>query len=363
MATFTSANNNNGNIPNPLLVPATSQETELGIETKLFNNRIGLDLTFYSQKTTDDILRATISRASGFGTTDVNVGELTNKGVEILLTGTPVRRAVTWDISLNLAKNKNKVISLLPGITELVLEEPRTRNVFIKHIVGQPFGTITGRVQQHGPNGELLFGKNGSPVASTDYVPIGNSLPNWTGGLNNSFSYKGFNLTFLIDFKAGGQIFSGTNDRLTQWGLSKESLIGRDGEKPLHITGVANTSETDVPTYAPVDRDLTPDEARIYWNNVGGESTAISTMFLYSASFVKLRQLTLGYSIPRSLLNKTPFRTVTVSLVGRNLAILYKDIPNVDPESAYSANAGAQGLEYFGYPATRSYGFNVNLSF
>jgi len=363
MATFSSAGGNNGNVPNPQLIPAVSSEVEIGFDTRFFNNRLGLDFTYYSQKTEKDIVRATISRASGFGTTDINVGELENKGVEILLTGTPVQGDLTWDVSLNLAKNVNKVVSILPGVTELTLEEPRTRNVFIKHIVGQPFGTITGRVQQRDPNGNLIFQSDGRAVASTTYVPIGNGLPKWTGGLNNSFNYKGINLSFLIDFKFGGDIFSGSNNRLTQWGLHQQSLIGRDGETPLHVTGVYNSGTSAAPEYTAIDTDLTPDQARNYWNNVGGESTAISDMFLYDASFIKLRQLTLGYSFPRSMLAKTPFQSLSISFVGRNLAILFKDIDNVDPESNYSANAGAQGLEYFGFPTTRSYGFNLNVTF
>lgn len=357
MGSFTAISQNNANIPNPDLKPTTSTEIEFGIDARFLDNRIGIDLTYYSQKTTDDILRATISRASGFGTTDVNVGELQNKGIELLLTGTPVRGPLTWDLSLNLAKNKNKVVSLLPGVKELILEEPRTRNVFIKHIVGQPFGVITGRVQQISPAGQPMYLTDGRPLASADYVPIGNGVPDFTGGLTNSLTYKGINLSFLIDFKYGGDIFSGSNDRLTQWGLHKQSIIGRPGETPLHVKGVTDTNET------PIDRDLTPDEARLYWNSVGGESTAISTMFLYDASYIKLRQLTLGYSLPRAVLSKTPFQKITVSFVARNLAILYKNIDNVDPESNYSANAGAQGLEYFGFPSTRSYGFNVGLGF
>jgi hypothetical protein len=363
MATFSSAGGNNGNIPNPDLVPTVSTELEFGVDARFFNNRLGLDLTYYSQKTTKDILRATISRASGFGTTDVNIGELENKGIEVLISGTPIQGDLTWDVSLNLAKNKNKVLKLIGNVTELTLEEPRTRNVFIKHIVGQPFGTITGRVQQRTPDGTPIFLDNGRPLASANYVPIGNGLPDWTGGLNNSFTYKGINLSFLIDFKFGGDIFSGSNNRLTQWGLHKQSLIGREGEAPLHITGVVNTGTTAAPEYTPVDRDLTVDEARTYWNSIGGEATAISEMFIYDASFLKLRQLTLSYSLPRTLLTNSPFQNVTISFVGRNLAILYKDIENVDPESNYSSNAGAQGLEYFGFPATRSYGFNLTVGF
>lgn len=363
--TFSSAFSNNGNIPNPDLVPAVSTETEFGIDTRLFNNLIGFDITYYSQKTTKDILRTTISRSSGFGTTDVNVGELTNKGIEILISATPIRGNITWDVSLNLAKNVNKVEKLLPGVTEVVMEEPRTRNVFIKHIVGQPFGTITGRVQQTTPDGQLIFNQNSqyAPLASANYVPIGNGLPDLTGGLTNSLTWKGINLNFLLDFKFGGDIYSGTNNRLTQWGLHKQSLEGRPGEAPLHITGVYNAGTTESPEYVPIDRDLTAQEARNYWNSIGGESTAISTMFLRDASYIKLRQITLGYSFPRTMLSKTPFQAVSLSFVARNLWILYKDIENVDPESNYSANAGAQGLEYFGFPSTRSYGFNLNVKF
>lgn len=360
MATFASAGGNNGNIPNPLLQPATSTEIEVGFDTKFFDNRFGVDFAYYHQTTTDDILGVTISRASGFGSTNVNVGELENKGFELLLSGTPVRGEVTWDVSFNIARNRNKVLNLVDGVTEFTLEEPRTRNVFIKHIVGEPFGTITGRVQQVDPNGNPIFNANGSPLASTNYVPIGNGIADWTGGLNNSVSWKGINLSALIDIKVGGDIFSGTNNRLTQWGLHEQSLLGREGEAPLRITGVTANGDG---TFSPVDRELTPQEARTYWGNVGGESTAISSMFLYDASFMKLRQLTLGYSLPRTMLENTPFQAVSLSFVGRNLAILFKNIENVDPESAYSANAGAQGLEYFAMPSTRSYGFNLRVGF
>jgi hypothetical protein len=235
--------------------------------------------------------------------------------------------------------------------------------VYIKHIVGNPFGTITGRVQQTTPDGTPIFNANGSPLASATYVPIGNGVPDFTGGINNTLSYKRFTLDFLIDFKSGGEIFSGTNNRLTQWGLHEQSLIGRDGEAPLHIKGVVNTGTSESPVYTPVDRDLTPEEARVYWNNVGGESTAISNMFIYDASFAKLRQLTFGYNFPQSLLNNTPIQSLSLSFVGRNLWVISKNIDNVDPESSYSTNAGAQGLEYFAMPATRSYGFNLRVGF
>lgn len=363
MATFSSAGGNNGQIPNPGLQPAVSTEVEIGFDVRFFDNRLGLDFTYYDQTTNDDIVGATISRASGFGSTLVNVGQISNNGVEVLITGTPVRGPVTWDISLNFAKNNNNVDYIGPGVTELTQEEPRTRNVYIKHIVGQPFGTITGRVQRTTPDGVPIFNADGTPAASSTYVPIGNGVPNFTGGVNNTVSWKGFTLDFLIDFKSGGDIFSGSNDRLTQWGMHKQSLIGREGETPLHINGVINTGTNEAPVYTPVDRDLTPHEANVYWNRVGGESTAISTMFMYDASFVKLRQLTLGYNFPRAWFSKTPIQNLSLSLVGRNLWVINKNIDNVDPESTYSTNAGAQGLEYFAMPVTRSYGFNLRVTF
>jgi TonB-linked SusC/RagA family outer membrane protein len=364
MATFASASGNNGNIANPTIQPAVSTEMEFGLDVRFFDNRLGLDFAYYDQTTEKDIVSTTISRASGFASTTINVGQISNNGVEVLLTGTPIRGPLTWDVALNFAKNNNNVDFITASANEIVAEEPRTRNVYIKHIVGQPFGTITGRVQQTAPDGTPIFNTNGSPLASTTYVPIGNGVPNFTGGVNNTFTYKGVTLDFLIDFKSGGDIFSGTNNRLTQWGLHEQSLIGRDGETPLHITGVTRTGTApENYVYTPVDRDLTPDEARIYWNNVGGESTAISNMFIYDASFVKLRQLTLGYTIPGAWLAKTPIQNLTVSFVGRNLWVISKNIDNVDPESAYSTNAGAQGLEYFAMPATRTYGFNLRVGF
>lgn len=473
MGGFSSAMGNNGNIPNTTLKPATSTEIEFGLDMRFLNDRLGIDLTYYHQKTTDDILNATISKASGFGTTSVNIGELENKGIEVLLRGTPVVGPLTWEVSLNLAKNNNKVLSLIPGNDELVVEEPRSRNVFIKHIVGHPFGVITGRVQDVSPDGQPLIANGGFvpvfdpvtgnpvidpisnkemyqldangrplvraaglPVQAGGYAIIGNGVPDLTGGLMNSFSFKNFTLSVLIDFKFGGDILSGTNMRLTSAGLTKMSLLGREGEDPLIVDGVVrvplldlddldgdgdiwenlsstldvndldgdgNTTETlgslpasargdlaleeyrpfnetvyysdgefigydadGKPIFIPIVSSntgaLTPDQARNYWGAVQGETNAKTDLFLYDASFVKLRQLTIGYNFPRQMLSKTPFQNLSLSFVARNLAIIHKNVPNIDPESSYQ-NGNGQGLDYFGFPATRSYGFDLKVSF
>ena len=344
-----------GNIANPDLQPALSTELEVGGEMRFYQDRLGFDLTYYSQKTTDDIVDATVSLGSGFSTTSINVGELTNKGIELLISGTPVRGALTWDISLNLAKNKNKVVALNPGITELFVEEPRTRNVYVKQIVGQPFGTLVGWVQKRDADGNRIYTADAKPVQSDNMEIIGHGVADLTGGLNNSLTYKQFNLSFLLDFKAGGDIYSGTNEVLMGYGLLKNHFIGREGE--MQLTGVfenADGSLTGVET-----RNLTVEQASNYWNNIPGRDEA---HFIYDASFVKLRQVTFGYDIPNKILTKTPIKTLNLSFVARNLAILFKNTPNIDPESSYTSSSG-QGLDYFGVPATRTYGFNLRATF
>jgi TonB-linked SusC/RagA family outer membrane protein len=344
------------NLPNPDLKPFLSTELEFGAELKLFNNRLGLDITYYDQKTTDDILDANISGASGFRTTSVNLGEITNKGIEFLLTGTPVRSTITWDVSLNFAKNNSNVVSLIEGQTEVLGEEPRTRTAFIKHIVGHPYGMITGLTQLRDPAGNLVYNEaDGSPVGGPDYQILGNGVPDFTGGLNNSFTWKSLNLTFLIDFKSGGDIYSGTNVRMTEAGFTKQTLLGREGEAPLTVTGVA----ADGNGYKPFTKTLTPGEAANYWANLGERA---QENFVYDASFVKLRQLTLGYSLPPKIWGKLPIRGLMLSFVARNLAILYKNVPNIDPESSYTSS-NSQGLDYFGMPATRTFGFNLRATF
>lgn len=364
MASFASGST----IPNQNLLPLTSTEIEFGLDARFIQNRLGIDLTYYHQRTTNDQLNAQVSRASGFQSTLVNLGEMENKGIELLLTGTPIRGPLTWDISFNIARNRNRVISLIPGNDILNVEEPRTRTVFIQHRTGMPFGVIAGWVQRRSPDGQLVFEGNGAPVQSEEMEVIGNGVPDWTGGINNSFTFMGINLSFLVDFRLGGNLYSGTNLRLTQWGLHKQSLQGRAGEEPLTVTGVTQpilddgsraVDEDGNPIYEPFTKTLAPGEAQNYWNQMGNR---VQDHFIYDGSFAKLRQLTVGYSLPTRLLQGTPLQSVSFSFVGRNLSILWKNVENIDPEASYTSG-NAQGLDYFGMPQTRSYGFNLRVSF
>jgi TonB-linked SusC/RagA family outer membrane protein len=347
------------NLRNEFLVPFTSTELEYGIELRVFKNRLGLDITYYDQKTTNDILNAGISQSSGFGSTSVNLGKITNKGIEFLLTATPVRSAVTWDVSLNFAKNKSRVVELAVGQKRLGVDVARTETAGITHIVGYPYGMITGPMQlRDSASGALVYDSSGTPQLDATSRILGTGVPDFTGGLNNSITWKGVNLAFLIDFRAGGDIYSGTNLRMTQAGFTKQSLQGRAGEAPLTITGVV-ADRLAGGVLKPFTKTLTPGEARNYWNQLGIRA---HENFVYDASFVKLRQITLGYTLPAKLFNNTPIRNLMISLVARNLAILYKNVPNIDPESAYSAGNG-QGLDYFGMPSSRTYGINVRATF
>ncbi|MBX2922788.1 MAG: SusC/RagA family TonB-linked outer membrane protein [Chitinophagaceae bacterium] len=352
--------NSQSNLPNSALVPYTSTETEFGIDIRFLNNRLGLDFTYYAQKTTNDILNAGISDASGFLSTTVNLGQIRNRGIEFLLSVTPYKsRNLTWDMSLNFAKNNSKVISLIEGQTQLGVDDPRTYTAAIYHIVGQPYGMITGLTQKKDPaTGLLMFDQYGSPLASDEFSIIGRGVPDFTGGFTNSLTWKGFNLSFLIDFKSGSDVFSGTNVMITKAGFHKQTLLGREGEAPLVVSGLFEDKDNPG-TYKQETRTLIKGEASSYWNNLGDRT---ADRFTYDASFVKLRQITLGYSLPSKLLNNTPFKGVMFSVVARNLAILYKNTENIDPESSYT-NLNGQGLDYFGFPATRTYGCNLRLTF
>ena len=346
-------------IPNSSLVPLTSSEIEFGFDLRFFNNRLGVDFTYYTQETTDDILNATISTNSGFNSTTINIGEMKNQGVELLLTGTPIQNTnFTWDVSFNFSYNDNEVVSLSEGIESIQIGEPRTRFAFINNIVGRQFSTITGFTQKM-INGQPVFNPDsGQPVRSDETSVLGNGVHEFVGGLTNGFNYKGIHLDFLIDFKAGGDIYSGSNVRFVGNGRHKMTVeqtsglgFESQGRESLTVTGVD-------PEGNPMTKTLDATEIPGFW----GAYQQLSDRFIYDASFIKLRQVSLGYSLPRSILSNTPVQSVRLSFVARNLALLFSNLENVDPESNYN-NTNAQGFDYFGVPQTRTFGFNIKATF
>ncbi|MDO1448570.1 SusC/RagA family TonB-linked outer membrane protein [Rhodocytophaga aerolata] len=335
-------------IPNPNLKPLLNTSSEIGVELKTLNNRLGVDLALYKRLTTDDPVLASTSQSSGYNNVLLNVGEVSNKGIELLLTGTPVKTAgFNWDVSYNVSYNKNEVVSIAPGLKTLYLGQARTQNGFVYHDEGQPFGVIKGYEMKRDANGNIVYNEaTGVPVQSELKI-LGQGVHPWAMGITNTFTYKNFNLNFLIDGKFGGDLYSATNAYAYNSGLHKNTLDGREAGIP--VSGVDTKGE---PYSATVS-------AQDYYRGI---AFRITDEFVYDASFIKLRQVVFGYSVPKSLIANTPFQSASLSFVARNLLILYKNVPNADPESNYNSS-NAQGLEMFGVPTARSYGLNLMIKF
>ena len=344
---------NNSTVPNRYLKPVQISEKEVGANVAFFGNRLSLDLAWYDKQTKDDIARVTTSSASGFSSAYRNVGEIQNQGFEFMVYGVAVKtRDFQWNSSLNFAYNKSKVKYLGDGVRALTIEGAYSRsgNASIQCIVGESYGKIVGYTYKTDDAGNRIYNSDGLPVRSDETQVLGDGVYKWTGGFRNEFMYKNLFLSFLLDFKFGAKLFSGTNYSLYSTGLHKSTLEGReDGVIGKGITedGAVNTKSVD---------------AQTYWQWIANQS--ITEEFVYNASFIKLRELSVGYQFPKNFLrNSLPFiQSMNVSLVGRNLWTIMKHTPNIDPESAYN-NSNGQGLELNGYPATRNIGFNLNIKF
>lgn len=349
---------NTGSIPNPNLSPYTSSELEFGGDLRLFSNRVGLDFSIYSRKTTNDILSAGISATSGFGSTQVNVGELTNNGFELMFTGSPIKnKDFGWDVTFNFARNISQAVNLGANsrgeqIQFLNYNESRVRQgERIRHIVGEQLGAIVGWKHATDASGNKIYTDDGMPVRSADANNIlGFGRQPISLGLINNFNYKSFSLSFLIDARQGGSIFSGTNFFAYRYGLHQNTLEGREGG--LKVSGV-NAEGKPVNVTVPVSR------LQNYWEQYSN----ITENLVFDASFGKLRELAIGYRLPASIVSKTPFQNASLQLVGRNLALLWSSVDNLDPESAYSGNGADQGLEFFAMPQTRNIGINLAIGF
>lgn len=346
-------------LPNANLKPVRISEWEAGLNLAFFDNRLSFDMAYYVKNTKDDIVKISTSTASGFNSKIVNIGEIRNNGFELMVTGVPVKTAdFMWNSTFNIAYNNSEIKNLGEGVTRLGIEgaSSRSGNVTVQNIVGMPYGQLMGYKYKR-VDGEIVY-KDGIPQRSDDVEVLGSGVYKVTGGWRNDFSYKNWTLGFLLDFKTGAKLFSGTNMGLYGSGLHKNTLMGRENDpKALSIVGdgvMLDGSGKYVPNTVAVS-------SQTYWKGIVNNS--ISEEFIYDASFLKLRELSLGYTLPQSLLAKqNVIKNVTISLVGRNLWTIIKHTDNIDPESAYN-NSNGQGLELNGYPATRSFGFNLNVKF
>lgn len=338
-------------LPNANLRPMRIAETEAGLDLSMFDSRVGLEVSVYRKLTTDQIVRAQISDASGFVDTRINSGQSENKGIEMLLNLVPVRtNALRWDITLNAAYNKTKVLSLLtdtPG--ERITVGTHVFNGELRQIVGEEMAQISGFGYRRDDQGRKVFGANGIALRTADLITFGSALPKWVGGITNSFLYKGVSLGFLIDFKLGNKMLSGTNFNLVRHGLHKMTLEGREegviGEG-VDIDGNPNTAVAGV---------------QPYWEVV--RSQALIEPVVYNGGYWRLRQVTLGYDFTKFLPAEFPVTGLRLNLVASNVLMLKKWVDNIDPESFGYSSDNVVGMESAGVPTTRGMGFNLNVKF
>ncbi|HEX7979295.1 MAG TPA: SusC/RagA family TonB-linked outer membrane protein [Gemmatimonadaceae bacterium] len=335
-------------VTNPDLKPEQTQAWEVGSELSFLDGRAGLDLTYYEKRTTDQILTASVSRSTGFDAAAVNAGSLSNKGIEVQVTGSLVKSGradgFNWDVTANYAHNKNKLESLY-GDSKTYQIGSKFFNTSIEARVGQPYGSIVGFAHMRdSATGKLVLGPDGVPLRASTTSILGNVQPKWTGGFINTFRYKGFDLSTQVDARIGGQLFSATN----AWGKYAGILaLTEKRDVPVKTSGVDATGK-------PVDMEATAED---YWHGMGYNSGDEDN--IYDASYVKLREVRLGWAVPQSLFKMSSYR-LNVALVGRNL-LTHSNAPNIDPETAFTAG-NQQGQEFGQLPATRSLGFQVTVT-
>ena len=351
---------NSSSYPNTALKPVRISEYEVGLNLAFLNNRLSFDMAYYNKNTKDDIAQISTSSASGYSSRVMNVGEIQNQGFEFMINAVPVHtNDFDWTTTLNFAYNDSEVKYLGEGVERLMIDgaSARSGNVSVYNVVGSSYGELLGYKYLRDDQGRIIM-ENGIPQRESQLSSLGNGVYKLTGGWHNQLSYKNFTLSFLIDFKFGADVFSGTNQSLISSGLHKKTLIGRENAaaETMAFPGVMLDEATGA--YVPNTVKVTAQE---YWQGI--VNNTIGEEFIYDASFIKLRELSFGYNFPQKLL--APLKVVkglNLSLVARNLWTIMKHTDNIDPESAYN-NSNGQGLELNGYPATRSIGFNVNVKF
>jgi TonB-linked SusC/RagA family outer membrane protein len=340
-------------VPNPKLKPSRVAETEIGLELKMFQSRVNLDLAVYDKITSDQIVNVVISDASGFVNTRINSGKSQNKGFEVLLNLVPFKtKTFTWEFTANTSYNKTKVLSILsstPG--ERITIGTHVFNGEIRHVVGQEMGQIAGYGYRTDPakGNQRIFQANGIPLRTVDLVLFGSALPKWTGGFLNSFNFKGISMSVFVDYKLGGKMLSGTNFNAVRHGLHKMTLEGRtSGVTGIGVnqSGTANTAITPVQTY---------------WEHL--RSQALVEAVVYNAGYWKLRQISLGYDFTRFVPSKWPVKGVKLDFVANNVLMLKKWVDNIDPETFGFGSDNQVGLESAGLPSTRGIGLNLNIKF
>lgn len=367
---------NNNTIPNKNLKPTKTNSTEIGLEMKFLNGRIGLDFTYYDQISKNQIMGMANSWTTGYQRRLINAGEIENRGIEIGINTRPIQIGdFSWDLNVNFSKNSNKVKKLVGDMDMFELEKASWLDVQVAAVVGQDYGSIIGPDFQRNDNGDILIDpQTGLPKYDKSNHILGNASWDWTGGLVTNFTYKNISLAAVFDVKVGADMYSMSARSSYESGKAMKTLHGRDAwyqsEEQRKAAGYAKGSTQWTPTggyvahgvidngdgtYRKNDIIINPED---YWLSVCRNAPS---MFVYDNSYIKCREITLSYQLPQAWLNNL-VNSMSVSFVARNPFIVWKNIPNIDPDSNYNNTTG-MGLEYGSLPSRKSYGLNVNVTF
>ncbi|GGK76700.1 SusC/RagA family TonB-linked outer membrane protein [Rufibacter glacialis] len=358
------------NLTNPLIEPSFAHSYEAGMDLKFFQNRLGLDLTFYRQKNVNQIIPLQVSGASGYGSTTINAGLIENKGFELSLSGTPIDKSfITWNTTLNISRNRSKVVELAPGINVYNHYSTTYSSVtsFLNSYAGQAFGTLVGPTyQRDAATGKILLDSNGIPLFTAATHNFGTVLPDLTGGFQNSVRLWKFDVSAMIDYQVGGQFFSRSKMLAMRTGQAAETAALNDNGKnvrdPVSEGGGVKVNGIYGPGTPKAGQEVT-----LYVNPqtyYGTTARRIYDDWLYDASYVKLREVRIGYILDKSMLGKLPFERVGLALISRNVAQLWQKAPKgLDPSELSSGGQAISWYESGQLPTVRSYGVNLNITF
>ncbi len=332
---------------NPLLKPEITTEYEVGLEMRFFSNRASIDLAYYDKTSKDQIFSAPTAPEIGYSSKVVNAAEIENKGLEILLTGTPLKiNKLSWEVSINYSKNDNKVISLTEGISSIRLAGFTAPGIFI--MADKPYGVIWGSRYLRNDAGEILVDDDGFELSATESGPIGTAMPDWIGGIRNTFTWNGISVSALIDTRQGGDIYNLDEYYTKAYGTS---WFTRNREQPIVVKGIRQSDGQ------PNTTQIT--NHRTYWSN----QSNIDEANVQNASFIRLRDVSVSYDFPKDLLQKVSLKGLIFTISGRNLWLKTKDdFTGSDPENSLYGSGNGQGLLNFAVPSTKSINFALKIT-
>lgn len=338
---------------------------EAGFDVRFFQNRLGVDFAWYKTNATRQLLNLPLDPFAGYSSRKVNAGNIQNEGLEISLNGDIFRsvnpQGFSWSATAQFSLNRNKIIDLYPGVTLYdiktldAIQIVAVQGGYYGDIYGQTFLRVTDKNDPH--YGQVIVGEDGLPLISTEKSKVGNQNPDWMLGLTNNFSYKGFNLSFLVDFRIGGDLYSATASNLYIRGNAAGTVVNGDRQNFVVPNTVVRKDGGYVENTVPVTHQN-------YWERIGSTGNyGLPEVFTYDATNIRLRNITLGYDFNRAMLKKTPFQRLRLSATCNNVWMIHYKLPGIDPESVSATNTNATGFENGAAPTSRSFTFNVTVGF